>query len=117
MRNTEVSTRVCVGLPRAEMRHVTPFVATVFRHVTEEAQMPRKPTGERALTGAEREAKRRERVKQDHALAEEAMEFLLTIEDEDIRSMRWEQRKKLRDLQSRARSEKAYRDVYGDWKP
>lgn len=65
--------------------------------------MPGKPRGDRALTGAEREARRRLRIKRDRALADEALAFLLTIEDEDTRSMRWEHKKRLRDLQARGR--------------
>jgi hypothetical protein len=65
--------------------------------------MPGKPRGERALTDAERQARRRLRIAADRRLADEALAFLLTIEEEDVRSMRWEHRKTLRSLQTRAR--------------
>jgi hypothetical protein len=69
----------------------------------------RKPLGERALTGAEREARRQERIRQRHALANEALAFLLSLEDQDAYSMPWEKKKALRNLQFRGRM-KAFDD-------
>jgi hypothetical protein len=73
--------------------------------------MPRPALGERAMTGAEREAKRRQRIKQDHALADEALAFLLSLEDQDAYSMPWPKKKALRDLQFRGRM-KAFNDTH-----
>lgn len=69
--------------------------------------MPRKPAGERALTGAEREAKRRQRIRQDRALADEALAFLLALPEPETYSMTWENKRQLKDLQVRARIKRA----------
>jgi len=65
--------------------------------------MPRKPLGEQAMTGAEREAKRRERIKQDRAVADEALAFVLGLEEPECHSMPWPKRRQLKALQVRAR--------------
>jgi hypothetical protein len=61
---------------------------------------------ERAMTPAERQARRHERNKDKTALACEALAFLLTLEEQDVYSMRHERRKVLRDLQLRGRLER-----------
>jgi hypothetical protein len=65
--------------------------------------LPRKPAGDRAMTGAEREARRRQRIKQDNALAHQALAFILTLAEQDAYSMPFDKRRLLRDLQMRGR--------------
>lgn len=70
--------------------------------------MPGKPKGERALTAAERQARRRLRIAEERAIADKALAFLLRIEDEDVRSMRWDMKKELRALQVQCRTASAF---------
>jgi hypothetical protein len=70
--------------------------------------MPGKPRGERALTDAERQARRRLRISEERKVADDALAFLLRIEDEDVRSMRWEMKKELRALQTQGRTARAF---------
>jgi hypothetical protein len=61
------------------------------------------------MTGAEREARRKDRVTQRHALGAEALAFILGMEDQDAYSMPWPKKKQLKDLQFRGRM-KAFED-------
>jgi hypothetical protein len=77
--------------------------------------MPRHAIGDRPLTDAERAARYRkakaERAAQQDQLGAEALAFLLSLEDQDAYSMPWEKKKRLRDLQFRARM-KAFNETH-----
>lgn len=46
--------------------------------------MPRKPLGDRPLTGAERQARMRERTKERRILARDMVEFLRFLEPDEL---------------------------------